>query len=56
VRVLREKGIIEELYLSYEQGGLGWILMHGESKEAIQQELETFPLHPYMLLEIVTLA
>ena len=44
------------LYLSYENGGFGWIVMKGESKEEIQKELEAFPLYPFMVLEIATLA
>jgi muconolactone delta-isomerase len=55
VGVLRENGTIEALYLSYENGGRGWIVMRGESKEEIQKALEAFPLHPYMVLEIATL-
>jgi muconolactone delta-isomerase len=53
---LREKGTLEALYLSYENGGFGWIVMKGESKEEIQKELEAFPLYSYMVLEIATLA
>ncbi len=56
VKVLREKGTIEELYLCYENGGRGWIVMKGESQAAIEKELEGFPLHPYMKLEIAALA
>lgn len=56
VGVLRQNGTIEALYVSYENDGLGWIVMKGESKEEIQRELEAFPLHPYLVLEIATLA
>ncbi len=52
---LRTKGIVDSLYLSYENGGLVWIVMNGESKDEIQKELETFPLYPYMVPEIVAL-
>jgi hypothetical protein len=55
VKVLKEAGTIEALYLSYEDGGRGWIVMKGESKEEVQKALEAFPLHPYMMLEIATL-
>jgi hypothetical protein len=41
-------------YLSYENGGFGWIVMKGESKEEIQKELEAFPLYSFMVLEIAT--
>lgn len=55
VAELRIKGIIESFYLSYENGGLVWIVMNAESKDAVRKELETFPLYPYMVLEIITL-
>ena len=55
VAVLKEKGIIEALYLSVENDGRGWIVMKGESKEEIQKALEIFPLYHYMKLDIVTL-
>jgi muconolactone delta-isomerase len=55
VKVLKEAGTIEALYLSYENGGRGWIVMKGASKEEVQKALEAFPLHPYMMLEIATL-
>jgi hypothetical protein len=53
---LKESGVVEELYLSFEGSGIGWIAMKGESKEAIQKELEAFPLYSYMTVEISTLA
>lgn len=56
VAELRENGTIEELYLSFENGGIGWIVMKGESKEEIHRALEAFPLYLYMALEIATLA
>jgi hypothetical protein len=55
VKVLKEDGTIEALYLCYENGGRGWIVMKGASKEEVQKALETFPLHPYMVPEIATL-
>jgi Muconolactone delta-isomerase len=55
VKVLKEDETIEELYLSYEGGGRGWIVMTGESQEDVQKALEALPLHPYMVTEIATL-
>ncbi|MBA2679439.1 MAG: hypothetical protein H0U76_13700 [Ktedonobacteraceae bacterium] len=55
VKVLKEAGTLETLYLSSESGGGGWIVMQGESKEEVVKALETLPLHPYMVLEIATL-
>ena len=55
VAELRTKGILESLYLSYENGGLVWIVINGDSKEEVQKALESFPMYPYMVLEIATL-
>lgn len=55
VKVLKEAGTLEALYLSSENGSGGWIVMQGESKEAIEKAMEGFPLHPYMVLDIATL-
>ncbi len=52
---LRTKGIVESLYLSYENGSLAWIVMNGDSKEEVQKELELFPMYPYMTPEIAML-
>ena len=52
---LRTKGIVETLYISQESGGLVWIVMNGESKDEVQKALESFPMYPYMVLEITTL-
>ena len=56
VAELRTKGIIDTLYLSYENGSLVWIVMNGDSKESVQKALESFPMYPYMITEIATLA
>ena len=52
---LRTQGIVESLYLSYENGGLVWIVMNGDSKEAVQKALEAFPMYPFMVAEIAAL-
>ncbi len=55
-KVLKEKGILEEVYVSvalssYEHGGHCWVVMKGKSQTAIEKEIEGFPLYPYMRLE-----
>ena len=55
-KVLQEKGILEEVYVSmalirYERGGHCWVVMKGESQAAIEKEMEGFPLYPYMRFE-----
>ena len=52
---LRTQGVVESLYLSYENGGLVWIVMNAESKDAVQKALESFPMYPYMVTEIAAL-
>ncbi len=47
IKELREKGIVEAIYISAD-GAQVWIAMQGESITAIEQELRSFPLYPYM--------
>lgn len=54
IKVLREQGIVEALYISAEHPYV-WIVMQGESKEFIQQTLQSLPLYPYMQTEITPL-
>ncbi|MGZ3611193.1 MAG: muconolactone Delta-isomerase family protein [Ktedonobacteraceae bacterium] len=54
IRALREKGIVEALYISADHPYV-WIVMQGESKEFIQQTLQSLPLYPYMQPEITPL-
>ncbi len=32
-----------------------WIIMEGESQDAVEQELRAFPLYPYMNLQVLSL-
>jgi muconolactone delta-isomerase len=54
IKALREKGIVEALYISADHPYV-WIVMQGESMEFIQQTLKTLPLYPYMQQEITPL-
>ena len=54
IKTLREKGIVEALYISAGRQYV-WIVMQGESKELIQQTLQSLPLYPYMQPEITPL-
>lgn len=56
VQALREKGTVEDVYLSHENGSRAWIVMKGESREEIQRVLEAFPLYPYMVPEMAILS
>ena len=54
IKALMEKGIVEALYISADHPYV-WIVMQGESKEFIQQTLQSLPLYPYMQPEITPL-
>lgn len=54
VRELMGKGIIEAIYISADRT-LVWLVMKGESKEQIEQELSAFPLYSYMQAQLVPL-
>ena len=47
IKVLREQGSIEELYLSTDRTHV-WLVMQSDSLEQMQQMLKMFPLYPYM--------
>ena len=49
IKRLREKGIVEAIYISADRTQV-WIAMQGESATTIEQELRSFPLYPYMEL------
>jgi muconolactone delta-isomerase len=47
---LREQGILEASYRAADQS-YSWLVLHGESVEALQRTLESLPLYPYFQLE-----
>ena len=54
VRTLMGEGKIEAIYISTDRTVV-WLVMKGESKEEIEQELSAFPLYPYMKLQFTPL-
>jgi muconolactone delta-isomerase len=48
VKDLLSQGKLEALYISADRTTV-WLVLKGESAEEIQQELQSFPLYPYML-------
>ena len=54
IRALMSKGIVEAIYVSADRT-LVWLLMKGESREQLEQELSTLPLYPYMKPQFVPL-
>jgi muconolactone delta-isomerase len=54
-RALDTQGIREALYISSNQTK-AWQIYRGDSVAAVQRIVETFPLHPYLLVTITLLA
>ncbi|HZR40930.1 MAG TPA: muconolactone Delta-isomerase family protein [Ktedonobacteraceae bacterium] len=54
VRELMGKGVIEAIYIGADRTEV-WLVMKGESKEQLEQEMTTFPLYPYMKLQFAPL-
>jgi muconolactone delta-isomerase len=55
VSKLLSKGTIEAFYMGARGDGCFWLVIKGESEEQIEQELQAFPLYPYMSLEFIPL-
>ncbi len=54
VRMLMSERKLEAIYISAERTVV-WLVMKGETKEQIEQELNAFPLYPYMKLQFTPL-
>ena len=54
IKELKARGIVEAIYISADRT-MVWLIMKGESREQIEQELHSFPLYPYMKSEFVPL-
>ena len=54
IRALMSKGIVEAIYVSANRTTV-WLILKGESKEQLEQELGTFALYPYMKPQFVPL-
>lgn len=55
VAELRGRGIVETIYISADRSHV-WLIMHGPSRQAVEQALTDFPLHPFMRPTITELA
>lgn len=55
VKLLKEQGVIEALYIASDSSGV-WFVLQGESQASVQQHLESLPLYPYMTLQWTPLA
>lgn len=54
IKELMSKGIVETIYISADRTTV-WLLMVGESREQLEEELSTLPLFPYMKAQFVPL-
>ena len=54
IRALLSQGRVEAIYISADRT-MVWLLMKGESREQLEQELSAFPLYPYMKPQFVPL-
>lgn len=54
IKTLMERGIVQAIYISADRSYV-WVVMYGESQEQVQQEVQSFPLYPYMNVEFTTL-
>jgi muconolactone delta-isomerase len=54
IKELREKGVVENLYISASRGHV-WLIIHADSQAQVEQELSALPLYPYMQFEITQL-
>ena len=54
IKELRERGVVEQLYISQQREHV-WLVMQGESQDAVEQELRALPLYPYMNFQILPL-
>ena len=54
IKELRDQGVVEQIYITEKRDHV-WIVMQGESQDAVEQELRAFPLYPYMNLQLLPL-
>ena len=54
IKDLMSKGIVETIYISADRTTV-WLLMVGESREQLEEELSTLPLFPYMKAQFAPL-
>ena len=54
IKTLMEQGVVQAIYISADRSHV-WVVMQGESQEHVQQELQSFPLYPYMNVELTAL-
>jgi muconolactone delta-isomerase len=54
VRELMGQGVIEAIYIAADRSHV-WVVMQGESPDHVRTTMTSFPLYPYMELEVTPL-
>jgi muconolactone delta-isomerase len=54
VRELMAEGVIKAMYIAADRSRV-WLELQGESPEQLRQTMTTFPLYPFMQLELTPL-
>jgi muconolactone delta-isomerase len=54
VRELMRQGVIEAIYIAADRSRV-WVVMQGESPDHVRKTMTSFPLYPYMELEVTPL-
>lgn len=49
VEMLRAQGTLEALHLATDNS-MVWLVMQGETQDAVEQAVKTLPMYPYMRL------
>jgi muconolactone delta-isomerase len=57
VRELQQQGVLDALYVPAADGAPDsvWVVLNGDSRQAVQDTLESLPLYPYMQAELTPL-
>jgi muconolactone delta-isomerase len=51
---LMRQGLIEAVHVAAD-GSRAWLVMRAESPDVVRQAMTSFPLYPYMVLDVVPL-
>jgi muconolactone delta-isomerase len=57
VRELQHQGVLDALYVPDGSGAPAslWVVLNGDSRDAVQRVIENLPLYPYMQVDLVAL-
>ena len=57
VRELQQQGVVDALYVPDGSGAPTsvWVILNGDSRDAVENTIETLPLYPYMHVDLTPL-